>query len=275
MSSPTSSTHLAEKVAAWPRVMATVHPDGTGTLAVNGTQRPCTATSVEELRTGMIARATSLATRLRRPVRLSVTDPAGTWNLAVRPEGIVQLVDDAGTIAPAEDLAPHEGRCRICRRLQQVTATRCAQCGVSEPHRVEAEPVDDRDVVPDAATVQTLTPSPTPPTPTPAARPTLRLTFSTQQPLEISENVALGRNPDPVGGRRPVQVVSHERLLSRTHALIDIDEHGRIVVTDQHSGNGTEAQTTPPTTLPPGTPHVIDPGTTLLMGDVAILVTLT
>ncbi len=259
-----------ERVAAWPRVSATVRPDGTGTITVNGTGRPCAAESVDELRTGMIARCATLARRLRRPVRLTVTDGAATWALAVRAEGIVQLVDDAGTIAPADGLAPHEGRCRACRRLQPVTAAACVQCGIDEPHRVEANPVDVHAVVPDAArTVDALDDEP--PTSTPARR-ALRLKFSTQPDVEVTEGVALGRNPEPIGGRRPIQVASPERLLSRTHVLIDVDDAGRIVVTDQHSGNGTEAQTKPPTRLTPGTPYVVHDGTTLLLGDVAVLV---
>lgn len=259
-----------ERIAAWPRVSATVRSDGTGTITVNGTERPCSAGSVDELRTGMIARCATLARRLRRPVRLTVTDGAATWALAVRAEGIVQLVDDAGTIAPADDLAPQEGRCRSCRRLQAVTEATCVQCGVDEPHRVEYNPVDVRDVVPDAAqTVDELQDELA--TSTPARRP-LRLTFSTQPAVDVTEGVALGRNPEPVGGRRPIPVASPDRMLSRTHVLIDVDDAGRIVVTDQHSGNGTEAQTQPPTRLTPGTPYVVHDGTTLLLGDVAVLV---
>ena len=218
----------------------------------------------------MIARCTTLARRLRRPVRLAVTDGPNTWNLAVRPGGIVQLVDAAGTIGPADDLAPQEGRCRACRGLQPVTEATCVHCGVDEPHRIEANPVDARDVVPDAA--QTLDPlHAEPPTSTPTRRP-LCLRFSTQPDVQVTEGVALGRNPEPVGGRRPIPVASPDRMLSRTHVLIDVDDEGRIVVTDHHSGNGTEAQTQPPTRLTPDTPYVVHDGTTLLLGDVAVLV---
>lgn len=271
--SRTQALRQPERVAAWPRISATVRQDGTGTLTVNGTERPCTAPSVEELRTGLIARCAALARRLRRPVHLTVSDGAATWSLAVHAEGVVQLVDDAGTIPPADGLAPHEGRCRVCRRLQPVTAAQCAQCGIDEPHRVEADPIDARAVVPDATAIDTLehTIAAEPQT-SARPRPGLHLTFSTQPPIEATENVALGRNPEPIGGRRPIQVASPDRMLSRTHVLIDVDDAGRIVVTDHHSGNGTEAQTQPPMRLAPGTPYVIHEGTTLLMGDVAVLV---
>lgn len=275
----TGTVRVVDRVAAWPRVVATVRDDGTGTLTVNGTERPCRAPSVDELRTGVIARCVSLARRLRRPVRLAVTDASGTWNLAVRPEGVVQLVDEAGALPPADGLAPHEGRCRTCRRLQPVTAATCAQCGVDEPHRVEADPVDTRAVVPDAAAVASdPDPADTPADDRPTAptrmraRRELSLRFSTQPTLRSAQGLALGRNPEPVGGRLAVRVASPERMLSRTHVLVDLDDAGRIVVTDQFSGNGTEAQTQPPTRLTPGTPYVVSPGTTLLLGDVAVQV---
>jgi len=63
-------------------------------------------------------------------------------------------------------------------------------------------------------------------------------------------------------------------MLSRTHLSIDVDAEGRIIVTDQDSGNGTEAQTDPPTKLGAGIPYVVHEGTTLLLGDVDVLIEL-
>ena len=77
-------------------------------------------------------------------------------------------------------------------------------------------------------------------TPPPPARPTLRLSFNTQRSVDVDENAAIGRNPSPVDGRLPVPVLSPERMVSRTHALVDVDDAGRIAVTDHHSGNGIE-----------------------------------
>mgnify|MGYP001739889580 CR=1 FL=1 len=45
----------SERVADWPRITATLRADGTGSLTVNGTERPCTAANADELRTGLIA----------------------------------------------------------------------------------------------------------------------------------------------------------------------------------------------------------------------------
>lgn len=259
-----------EQVAAWPRIRAVVRADGTGALTINGTERPCAAASLEELRVGVIARCAELARLLNRPVRLVVDEAPNIWTLAVRGNGVVQVVDAAGTVEPADDLAPQEGRCRICRRLQPVSVSACVQCGTAEPHRVESSPGHEG---PEGAVAPPLTPPAPPPGP-PGRPPTrrLRLVFSSQPAVEAAAGVAIGRNPQPVGGRQPVRVASPKRMLSRTHALIDVDDAGRILVTDYHSGNGTEAQTQPPVLLPPGQPHVLTEGMPLLLGDVTVIV---
>jgi hypothetical protein len=293
--STATTNRQPDRVAEWPRLSASI--DGVsgrilrgsqtyiGSITINGTQHPCEAPSSDELRTGMIARAVAIAIRLRRPVRLSVQDNGCTWVLGIRPEGFVQLVDDNGTITSPDGLAVQEARCRVCRRLQPVIEAVCIQCCTPEPFRVEMEPLDAAEPAPvavlepedfeddplaqlrdevDEHTVyrSRSTPPATPP------RPTLRLTFNTTDPVELNRNAAIGRRPEAVDGRQPVGVPSPERRLSRTHALVDVDEEGRIVVTDHHSGNGIEVEVDPPTIFSPDVPYVIEPGTTLIMGDV-------
>jgi hypothetical protein len=156
----------------------------------------------------------------------------------------------------------------------------CVQCHAPEPHRVEAEPIDVQALVPDAA--EAVVPEPDAAaiddeldhtifvsrTPPPAPRPTLRLSFNTQRSVDVDQNAALGRNPAAVDGRLPVTILSPSRMVSRTHALVDVDDAGHIIVTDHHSGNGIETQTDPPVRLDPDVPYVIEPGTALVMGDV-------
>ena len=271
------------RVPEWPRLAAEVTADGTGTLTVNGQRRACAAESVAALRTGMIARAVAIATQLRRPIRLDVTEEGRTHALAVRPEGYVQLVDADGTIPAADGLSIDEGRCRICRRLQPVTSTRCVQCAVDEPLRVEVAPLAEPNTITPPAAAAITRPNPvelreldelhdveqtrltrraTP------ARPALRLAFNTQRSVSAGPRVVIGRNPEPVAGYEPLSIATPGRMLSRTHATIAVDDAGHIVVTDLDSANGIELQSTPPRWLTPGEPTTIPDGSTILLGDV-------
>lgn len=277
MSTP-SSMHVPQ----WPRITALVRPDGTGGIEINGTHRQCAAATPQALRVGMIARCTAIAAKLRRPVRLTVQENDARWTLAVRPDGVVQPLDGTGHVAVVEGLSVHEGSCRSCGQIAPVTAVRCATCGIDGPLQVETPAPDQAvlrldqplglvvdgagDEVPDEAT--------SPRSPVESGRIGLRLSFSSQPSVIVHRSVALGRRPDGVQGRTPLTVISPERMLSRTHALVDVDASGRILVTDYGSGNGVEVKTSPPRLLAPHVPHVIDSGTVLHMGDVDCLIEL-
>jgi hypothetical protein len=296
------------RVPTWPRLIAELHGDTTGTLTVNGTSRACAAESIEALRTGLIARAVSYAVQLRRPVRLDVTEAAASYQLAVRPEGYVQLVDAEGIIPAADGLSVDEGRCRHCRRLQPVTSTTCIQCHIEEPLRVEVtpqgEPVDAPPVPVDAPEelpvdvdevvhLPEVAPAPAPVSPAPVSTivpeldddveatrvsrpttPSLRLAFTTQRSVTVPGRVVIGREPIPKDGQHAVTVVSPGRQLSRTHAAIEVDQDAQIIVTDLNAPNGVELLTTPPRWLTPGEPTVVPIGAKLMLGDVECIVTL-
>ena len=98
--------------------------------------------------------------------------------------------------------------------------------------------------------------------------PVLRLTFDSQDAIEVSGGAAIGRRPVSVGGRQAVAVKSPNRELSKTHALVDVNDDGDILITDNDSSNGIRIEGRTPPYLAPGEAHVIAPGTTLIMGDV-------
>ena len=297
------------RVPTWPRLVAELHGDNTGTLTVSGVGRACAAESVAALRTGLIARAVSYAVQLRRPVRLDVTEAAASYQLAVRPEGYVQLIDAEGIIPAADGLSVDEGRCRHCRRLQPVTSTTCIQCHIEEPLRVEVaphgEPIDAPQVPVDAPEelpadvdevvhLADLSPAPVPApvavsttVPTPEldddaeatrvsrpATPSLRLAFTTQRSVTVPGRVVIGREPIAKDDQHAVTVASPGRQLSRTHAAIEVDQDARIIVTDLNAPNGVELLTTPPRWLTPGEPTVVPIGAKLMLGDVECVVTL-
>lgn len=252
----------AERVPDWPRILAGVQPDGTGTVRVNGVERACAAESVEGLRTGIIARAVAIATALGRPVQLHVTEGGAVWPLAVRPNGVVHALSASATVPTDNGLSPAEGRCRGCRRLQSVAELRCARCGISDPHAVGHE--GDGAAEPAVAPTGSETAAPYKANHTPA----LRLRFSSQPTVTVAGRAVLGRRPAALDGRLEVTVVSPEQMVSRTHVLVDVDAAGRVLITDHHSGNGTRVLTAPPVDLRAGVPYAIEPGTTIQLGDV-------
>lgn len=279
MDTSTSTVLDAQQVAQWPRVAATVTEAGTGTLTVNGTERACAGDTIDALRAGIVARCVSIAREVRRPIRLDVTQEGFTHALAVRPEGYVQLLDNRGHIT--ELVGEHtllEGRCRRCRRLQPVIRRHCVQCELDEPLRVEAQPRES--VGPVLRTEPSFPPMEEPIEESTAlsargatASHALVLTIDGEEPIHTGAHVAVGRRPTADGDRELITVTSPGRQVSRTHAHIDVDEDGQILITDLNSGNGIELQSEPPRWLTPGTPTAVPVGATVLMGDVYCVVT--
>lgn len=72
------------------RAIAVLRDDGTGELRINGVTQPLRARSVDEARTFVLERVSAHAQEDRGgPVRLLASDPAGSWELAVYPDGHV------------------------------------------------------------------------------------------------------------------------------------------------------------------------------------------
>lgn len=306
MSTHTQEALTTHHVAEWPRIVAHVDENGRGAITINGTSRACAAESVAALRAGVIARCVAIANSLHRPVRLDVTEAGQTHALGVRPEGYVQLVDSSGVIAAVagDGLTVDEGRCRVCRRLQPVTSSTCVQCTVDEPLRVEVDPNENSGPVLWADVLypsieedaEPINESSDPTgvdehaeirrrgsfyvdpindleqtrlTQRAALSPALILRIDGREPVTVSGSVAIGRRPVAVDGREPVTVDSLSRQVSRTHATIDVDDAGRIIVTDLHSANGVEIDGAD---LVPGQPSVVPNGATLLLGDTSVIV---
>ncbi|NYF30410.1 FHA domain-containing protein, partial [Microbacterium sp. JAI119] len=77
----------------------------------------------------------------------------------------------------------------------------------------------------------------------------------------------LGRNPDAIDGHTPVKLPSPGREVSRTHALVDVDDAGRLIVTDHGSSNGTYVDGQ---ALSPHTPTIIAASARLQLGDTTV-----
>jgi len=263
-------------ISPWPRVTAVLHSATSATLIVNDVERVCEAPGAARLRTGVLARAVAVADAIGRPVRLRLAVAGGAQLLAVRPDGAVHALTDGGVMAATPLAAPVDTGCRRCGTPQPLTAATCARCGSLEPHRVEVTPFPVLDVAdltqPDAAVAAHVharaASAPD------VARPSLVVQVEGRAPRVVAGAAALGRNPAAAPGRTPVPVASPGMLVSKTHAIVEVDAQGVVRVTDCGSTNGTTLLSTPPLPLTPNQPHVVASGTAIRLGDVVVHVSL-
>lgn len=103
------------EIARWPKITATLHPDGAGTLTIDGRAHELEAGDLDASRTTILKRVTATAATVGRPVRLHSTDPDGDWELAVHPDG---RVDELATLA-APDTPPPPAAARAARQARR------------------------------------------------------------------------------------------------------------------------------------------------------------
>jgi len=193
-------------VPHFPRIAVTIHPDTSGEVTVQGISYPVPATgdvvTARQAAIGVVA--LRAASALGRPVRVTASDPEGSWPLIVHPSGHVEGVDTTPAAATA-DVAP------------------------------------------------------------------VRLVANDGQTSPAGMSFLIGRNPQ----LRPGELVDvvfavsdPRRLLSKTHARIDVDERGAVTVTDRDSTNGTavELHGTRRDALP-GRPLHVPAGAAVVVGD--------
>ena len=102
-------------------------------------------------------------------------------------------------------------------------------------------------------------------------QPPHRLLFrlNADEPILASTPALLGRDPAEVAGYTPVQVPSPEKVVSRTHLLVEADEFGRLCITDLDSANGTWADGHQ---LLPHLPTVLPSGSDIRLGEARVRV---
>jgi MinD-like ATPase involved in chromosome partitioning or flagellar assembly len=83
------------EAATWPRVEATLNPDGTAEVSIGGTVHTVTAATVDEARPQVVALIAQRAAQLGRPLRALTRDPAGEWPIIIHADGTVAADEDA------------------------------------------------------------------------------------------------------------------------------------------------------------------------------------
>lgn len=100
MSTPTTQDRSTGRTpAAWPRIEAYVHVNGTADVTIGGTTQAVTGDEydVPSARAAVIAHVAATAAQLSRPVRALTHDPDGDWPLVIHPDGTVAADPDQPT----------------------------------------------------------------------------------------------------------------------------------------------------------------------------------
>ena len=135
-------------IPAQPRLSAIVRADASGELTISGTSRALIATDTARIRAGIIARCAAIGRQVGRPVRLTVADVDGTYQLGIHPDAFVQILNPDGTVDDAPESAQRiigDSPCRHCSTPQSLRNNYCTRCGVKSPHDVEAGPASLRE----------------------------------------------------------------------------------------------------------------------------------
>lgn len=96
MSTPTTPP------AAWPRVEATLHEDGTAQINVGGTTQQVAAADPDDARQQTVAIIAARAAQLGRPLRTLTCDPSGEWTIVVHPDGSVTEDEEPSSLPLTE-----------------------------------------------------------------------------------------------------------------------------------------------------------------------------
>lgn len=290
-------------VPAFPTIVATIRDDNSGELIVNGTALPLQAGSVALLRAGVIARCSATARRIRRPVRIQVTDVAGSYKLAIHPDAYVQVLDVDGTVLDppaARQRVIGQSPCRRCQISVPLNETDCPNCGIHAPHNVQVAPASiragsDTQVIdaahadellrrwartedspdnsdnPDSAVDELLEESTrrvarSPRTASP------RLQFESGQTVTVESTALLGRKPTPDVNELVsalIVVDDDSRTVSKTHVRLEWLDQATLWVTDRHSPNGVDVQrgAQPPILIEPGIPFELHDGDQIALGE--------
>lgn len=268
-------------IPRYPVIIVDVAADGSAHVNVAGRHIDYPSGPIADTRAAIIRYGVELAQTMARPVRMSITDPQGAWNLAVYPDGTV------ADLAPAT-AKPTRRRKKPVEHKAATTITSAIE-GRREP---EATPAPATVTAPTASTTQVETPV-TPVGPGPGDRggvestlldqqtpglPVALLMFSTGETVALSGSAIIGRRPAFDDGETSDQLVSvndESRTISKTHFRIESND-GTIWIIDQQSGNGTSVQRAGNrlVRLVPWEPYAIRDGDVVHIGDLTFTVSL-
>ncbi len=255
-------------VPPYPVIHVTVAADGSAHANVAGRHDDFPAAGLTDTRQAVIGYAATIATELRRPVRMKILDPDGEWNVAVEPNG--NVIEDPHT-------AGRRGR---PRKAPTTAATPTQQIPRGPvPPTPPAEPLASAWAAPEAPDEYDE--------PDPYTRlserarpdvPTARLHSSTGESGAFTSTALIGRRPAPEPGEAVEVLLTTDdgtRQVSRTHLRLEWND-GTLWATDRAAANGTLIERTGAVTveLTPWKPYRLQNGDVAVLGDVRLTITL-
>jgi hypothetical protein len=237
-------------IPAFPNVIITMQADGSAHMNVAGTHVDYPAGPIQETRDAIVFDVLQVATHLKRPVRMTTTDPDGTeWLLAVRPDG--SLVD----------LTPPQPRKRRAQPQRGSVSPATGQPTISSELAVTSGAIRPAPFVPPALIPPALPPLPASLEATagsrlvledaaderthvvvrPTAQPTALLKSSAGESFVITGRALIGRRPTPPATEHfdhIVTLVDATKTMSKTHLVIEW-RGDQLWITDRGATNGT------------------------------------
>lgn len=224
--------------------------DGSARIELDGQTVKIREDSVDAARDKVHELAIQYAAETGVMQYFKATDPLGTWPMYVYPDG--RTVPAPADVVPPTPRPPQPIPQAYREAVPQPLIEVPPQFTKPQPEP-QPEPLDSIDhtiIVPRVA-----------------ARPTLVIHLNTGETVTATAPVVIGRRPGALPSHTPVTVRSPGRETSRTHAVLDIDTEGRLIVTDQGTPNGTRVNDG---SIQPHTPTVVPPGARIQLGDAEV-----
>ena len=130
----------------FPRIAATIRPDGSGEVTINGTSQPVSACGLDGAREAVIKSIQSTAQKVGRPVLAKTSGPDGEWMLKIWPDGTVH------------DATPSDGDAGSRSRITQTLPPVVGQIDPTPTSKTIGDPM--KQAIPSSSTLQEPTSEP-------------------------------------------------------------------------------------------------------------------
>jgi len=264
-------------------ITSIVGHDGSVRIDLDGHEMKLREEDVDTARARVLEQARNYAAATNEIQRLTASDPAGYWEMFVYPAGdivpaparsivtaptapelpVLAPVPVAPRPLPAPAPAPAPGPALAPAPEEIVESGESPRPAASapalhwEPEAEFATPADEDTAVDEEHTVMIRR----------APQRSIVVSFDDGGEEVVAVPAVVGRQPAPRPRHAVLVLTSPGREVSRTHLVVDVDDLGRLTVTDQGAANGTYLNGD---ALAAGVPALLPDDALLELGDVAL-----